>query len=239
MKYQAILFDMDGTLVPMDEDLFLKLYLTELAKEMIPHGVMPEQMQPAVWKGVGAMVKNDGSRTNEEAFWATFRALVPQEEQAAKALYETTMRFYTNGFNKAKASTTANPLAVQAVQLARQKAPLVILATNPLLPMSAQCTRMGWVGLKKEDFDKVTAYEASRYCKPNPAYYTAICEELQLDPAACLMIGNDETEDMQAASAVGMAGYLITDCLKPSRNDYRWNGPRGSFAQMVEWLAQQ
>lgn len=238
MKYQAILFDMDGTLLPMDEELFLKVYLGELGKEMLPYGVQPQQITPAMWKGVGAMVKNDGSRTNEEAFWQVFKALTPGADHAG--LRPVTERFYTEGFHKARVSTTENPLAVRAVQLAHQKAPVVVLATNPLFPMAAQQTRMGWVGLQPADFDKVTAYESQRFCKPNPAYYAAICEELDLDPAACLMIGNDETEDMQAASALGMSGYLITDCLKPSRSeDYHWNGPRGSFAEMVAWLEQQ
>lgn len=236
MKLQAILFDMDGTLVPMDEERFLHYYLGELAKEMVPYGVQPKDMTRAMWAGVGAMVKNDGSRTNEEVFWQVFEGLTPGADHAA--LRPITERFYHDQFHKARAATQENPLAARAVALARRKAPLVVLATNPLFPMAAQEARMSWIGLQPSDFDHITAYEASRFCKPNPAYYTAICEELGLEPAACLMIGNDETEDMQAASAVGMQGYLITDCLKPSRDEFRWNGPRGSFAEMVAWLEQ-
>lgn len=234
MKYQAILFDMDGTLLPMDEEAFLTLYVGELAREMAPYGVDPHAMPKAMWKGVGAVVANDGSRTNEEAFWAVFGALNPAADLAA--LRPVTERFYRGAFHKARAATQFNPLAARAVALARQKAPTVVLATNPLFPMAAQEARMSWTGLEPACFDKVTAYEASRFCKPNPAYYTAICAELGLDPAACLMIGNDESEDMEAASAAGLSGFLVTDCLKPSRSDYRWTGPRGSFAELVEWL---
>ena len=32
-KYEAILFDLDGTLLPMDNDLFIKTYLGLLAKK--------------------------------------------------------------------------------------------------------------------------------------------------------------------------------------------------------------
>ena len=237
MRYQAILFDMDGTLLPMDEEKFLEYYITELAAVMAPYGVDPRTMAKTMWQGVGAMVKNDGSRTNEEAFWEVFARLNPAADLAA--LQPVTARFYTEQFHKAKAATAPTPLAARAVELARQKAPVVVLATNPLFPMAAQHSRLGWAGLAPAAFDQITAYEQSRFCKPNPAYYAAICRQLGLDPAACLMIGNDETEDMQAASALGMSGYLITDCLKPSRSDYRWAGPRGSFAQMVEWLQQQ
>ena len=238
MKYQAILFDMDGTLLPMDEDIFIKTYLGELAKEMAPYGVDPRNMAKSMWAGVGAMVKNDGNHTNAEVFWQVFAQLNPNAD--LETLQQVTERFYHNQFHKARAATQPNPLAVKAVAVARTKAPVVVLATNPLFPTAAQEARMSWMGLSPDAFDKVTAYESQRFCKPNPAYYTAICEELNLDPSACLMIGNDETEDMQAATSLGMSGYLITDCLKPSRSeDYRWTGPCGSFAEMMEWLEQQ
>ena len=237
-KLEAIFFDMDGTLLPMDEDLFLKAYMGELAKVMAPYGVDPKVMVKAMWAGVGAMVKNDGSNTNEEVFWQMFDALTPGADHAA--LRPLTAQFYHNEFHKARVATKPNPMAAEAVALARQKAPVVVLATNPLFPMAAQEARLSWMGLTPAAFDKVTAFEQQRFCKPNPAYYTAICAELGLDPANCLMIGNDEGEDMQASQAAGLQqGYLITDCLKPARDGYMWQGPRGSFAQMVEWLKQQ
>lgn len=41
MAYQAILFDMDGTLVPMDTDAFVKCYFKFLAAELCPIGIQP------------------------------------------------------------------------------------------------------------------------------------------------------------------------------------------------------
>ena len=38
MNYKAILFDMDGTLVPMDNDVFTKGYFKELAKKLSDMG---------------------------------------------------------------------------------------------------------------------------------------------------------------------------------------------------------
>ena len=34
MSINAILFDLDGTLLPMDQDLFMKYYFGELAKKL-------------------------------------------------------------------------------------------------------------------------------------------------------------------------------------------------------------
>ena len=65
MAVKAIFFDLDGTLLPMDQELFVKTYLKYLAVKMAPHGYESEKFMKAMWNGVGAMIKNDGSVTNE------------------------------------------------------------------------------------------------------------------------------------------------------------------------------
>ena len=39
MAYRAILFDMDGTLVPLDMDAFMKVYFKELSTVVAPLGI--------------------------------------------------------------------------------------------------------------------------------------------------------------------------------------------------------
>lgn len=232
MKPTAILFDLDGTLLPMDQDAFTKAYFKELAKVLAPLGMSPEVLIPAVWDGTKAMVMNDGQRRNMEVFWERFRQTTGQEPERFRPACD---RFYSEEFNLARHAAGENSLAKEAVGLARAKADKVILATNPLFPMNGQITRMGWVELTPEDFDLVTSYESDSFCKPNPQYYRSICERMGLDPAACLMIGNDEREDMLAAASLGMSAYLVTDCRIPCA-EHPWQGPQGSFADMVEML---
>ena len=43
MKITTVLFDLDGTLLPMDQDEFVKAYFGALAKKMAPHGYDPKQ----------------------------------------------------------------------------------------------------------------------------------------------------------------------------------------------------
>lgn len=229
---QAIFFDMDGTLLPMDVEQFMKLYFKGLCGALCPLGVSPDDLVKTVWAGTEAMVRNDGSMTNEARFWQVFEEKIGLDAQIFIPASE---QFYTTGFQAARLATGENPLAVEAVRLAREKTGKVALATNPLFPLVGQATRMGWVGLKPNDFDLVTSYENSRFCKPNPLYYTQLCQELSVDPAECLMIGNDEREDMYAASQAGMQGYLVTDGLIPCR-DHPWNGPRGTFAELINML---
>lgn len=232
MKYRAILFDLDGTLLPMDMEVFTKGYFKLLAAKLAKYKLEPQKLMEAVWSGTAAMVKNDGKASNEARFWEAFEKItnLPREEVNAECL-----EFYDNEFNQAKIFTGENPRAKWAVKIARQKAPMVVLATNPLFPLAGQNTRLGWLGLSKEDFDLVTSYEQDCYCKPNPKYFETICARIGVKPEECLMIGNDEGEDIAAASSIGMDCYLVTDCLV-KKEGFLWQGQRGTFEEMIQML---
>lgn len=233
MHYKVILFDMDGTLLPMDTESFTKGYFRLLYAKIAKYGIDPQLFAKAMWNGVAAMVKNDGGCTNEEAFWACFE----QETGVSPTggLMDDCNAFYGNEFMAAKAFTGENPLAAEAVRIAREKADKVALATNPLFPMVGQITRMSWVGLSPANFDLVTSYELDRSCKPNPQYFLSVCERLGVAPGECLMIGNDENEDMYAGTLAGLDCYLVTDCRIPSPK-HPWAGAQGTFAELVDML---
>lgn len=232
MKYKAILFDLDGTLLPMDTEKFTHGYFSFLAKKLIPYGIEKEKLVPAIWEGTGAMVKNDGSQKNDRVFWKRFEQITGISEDIVG---DECLAFYSNDFHQAKAFTLENPLARDAVKVAHEKAPHVALATNPLFPMAGQKTRLSWIGLADSDFDLVTSYESDSYCKPNPQYFVSVCERLGVAPGECLMIGNDEGEDMYAASLTGMDCYLVIDTMITNEK-HPWNGPKGSFIEMIEML---
>ena len=228
--YKAILFDLDGTLLPMDNDFFIIKYLELLSDEMKDHGYEKKNLINAVWNGVGAAIKNPGEFSNEKVFWNVFSKLLEKDPYSDIEHFN---RFYTEGFNEARRFTSPTKLSVKAVALAREKADRVILATNPVFPAVAVKTRLSWAGLSFEDFDLVTTYENSYACKPNPKYYKNILAQFGLDPCDCLMIGNNSEEDEGAASMAGLETYLVTDCLigtvTPSL-------PNGSLEDLIEFL---
>jgi HAD superfamily hydrolase (TIGR01549 family) len=230
--FDAIFFDLDGTLLPMDYACFTKGYLSLLAKAVSPLGYRAETMIPAMWKGVEAMMRNDGIETNYRRFWTSFFAVLGEEHYEHVASFDA---FYEQEFHRAIAFTSPAPdSARQAVALARQKAGRVVLATNPLFPRVAVSARLDWAGLSENDFDYVTDYESSSYCKPNPAYFTEIARTLGVDPKRCLMIGNHTEEDIQAAQAAGLSTFLLTDCL--ISEGATPDTPKGSFEDLLRFL---
>lgn len=232
MKYQAILFDLDGTLLPMDYDEFTKGYFKLLAKAASVHGYTYENLIPAMWKGVSAMVKNDRSKLNRDAFWEVFAEIFGPEVYSHIPTFDA---FYGVDFHKTKELTAPNPLAIEAVRLAHEKADKVVLATNPLFPEVAIKARLSFIGLELCDFDLVTTYDNFGSCKPNPLYFKEITEKIGVDPKECLMIGNNTEEDIEASRAVGLSTYLVTDCLI-AKDGQIPDTPQGSFADLVEFL---
>ena len=110
-----------------------------------------------------------------------------------------------------------------------------ILATNPLFPAAATLSRIRWAGMEPEDFEWVTTYENSSYCKPNPQYYQEILERTGLKPEECLMVGNDAVEDT-AALAIGIPVFLLTDCLINKGQADISLYPNGEFRDLEAFL---
>ena len=228
----TVLFDLDGTLLPMDQEVFVKDYLGRMAQYLAPYGYDPSLLVKALWAGTGAMVKNDGSAKNEDVFWKVFDGLLEKDARKDEALFDA---FYRGEFQKSKESCGFNPDAADAVRQIKAMGYRVALATNPLFPAVATLSRIQWAGLNPEDFELVTTYENSRFCKPNPDYYREILGKLKLDSAECLMVGNDVGEDM-IARTLGMKVFLLTDCLINKDNADISQFSNGSFPELLHYI---
>ena len=228
----TVLFDLDGTLLPMDLDKFLECYFGLLTKKLSIHGYNPHKLMDGMWEGVNAMIGNDGSRTNEDAFWAAFNREVGQDARSDMPLFQD---FYEHDFNGAKAVCGFDRKAVEAVAAIKARGLRVILATNPLYPAIATENRIRWAGFQPEDFELYTTYEDTYHCKPNPAYYQDILDKLGLKAEECLMVGNDAIEDT-AAEKVGIKIFLLPKYLVNRKNLDISAYPQGDFEDLLEYI---
>lgn len=234
MSIKAVLFDLDGTLLSMDQDHFIKTYLGLLTKFISPHGYDPEAFAKAIWKGTGAMVRNDGTKRNEEVFWNVFRGMFPDRDIAAEEVYFN--EFYEKEFDKVGPIVSeVDPLAARAVHHMKEKGLRVILATNPLFPEIATKKRIGWAGLMVEDFEFFTSYETSCYSKPSEGYYKEVLERAGLVPEECLMVGNDVADDM-VAKDLGLSVFLLTNHLINAENKDISAYPNGGFEELIKFV---
>lgn len=233
MSIKAVLFDLDGTLLSMDQDHFINTYLSYLAKHLAAYGYDPERFARSLWKGTGAMVKNDGVRLNEEVFWEVVSQDFPERDLSQDMAYYD--EFYMTKFDSVgKVVSEVDPLAIEAVKAMRDMGLRVILATNPLFPSIATEKRIGWAGFKVEDFEFFTSYDNSRYSKPSPGYYREVLARAGLCAEDCLMVGNDVSDDM-VASDLGMKVFLLTNHLINKENKDISVYPNGGFEDLIEY----
>ena len=216
MSIRHILFDLDGTLLPMVQDEFVRFYMPLLAKSYIYNGVEvdPREFVSMIWSGYEAMVKNDGTQTNREAFWNYMGDKLPISREKSEEL---ALEFYDGDFNQAICTTRPTPVADQIVKAAKEKGLETYLATNPVFPRCATMNRIRWAGLDAGDFKVITTYEDCNFRKPNPEYFRLILEKFNLEPSECLMVGNDVEEDLTIRT-LGVKTYLATDTMENRHN---------------------
>lgn len=231
---KMVLFDLDGTLLPMDQEQFAGSYFQNLAAKLAPLGYDPKELQDGIRVAAEAMVSNDGSATNEEVFWRKFSEFFGERVNKDKNVFE---EFYRNEFQMLASVCRFNPKAAETVKNLKGLGVSVGLAANPVFPKSATESRIRWVRLEPSDFVFRTSYEESAYCKPNPDYYREILQKYHLNAQECLMVGNDVSEDM-AAESVGMKVFLLTDCLVNKEQKSISQYPHGNFNKLMLYLAE-
>lgn len=231
---KAVLFDLDGTLLPMDQDEFVKYYFGLLTKKItLAKGYDPQQFMNSIWQGVANMVKNDGSMTNEERWWQAYTGIFGPQAREDEPLF---LDFYTNEFNTVANSCGCREEADKIIKLVKAKGMKAVLATNPIFPRVATENRIKWAGLDQTDFELFTTYEDYHYSKPNLEYYKEVLAKAGLAPEECVMVGNDVAEDMIAAQ-LGMKVFLLNDCVINKKNEDISLIPQGGFEQLAEFIA--
>lgn len=229
---RAVLFDLDGTLLPMDQDLFLKYYFMGIsysARVYCDPGVFMKHLS----MGVAAMIGNTGTVTNEDAFWSSFTPCGADSRKILEPVFE---KYYADSFADTRAACGFDPASAYTVRTLREMGVTTVLATNPLFPRIATEQRIGWAGLDSSDFTLVTTYENISYCKPNPDYYREIVTRLGLLPEECLMVGNDVSDDMVARN-VGLSVFLLTPCLINKDNLDVSSYPSGDLHALTDYIA--
>lgn len=229
---KAILFDLDGTLLPMDADEFTAAYFNLLGDVLAPHGYDRKLFGKAMWKGLDAMLNNDGEAINADMFWRAFSSVFGDKVYADMPIFDW---FYKNEFHSLKAQCGANPRANEIIKRLKRDGYKVVLATNPVFPFEAYRARTSWTGVDIADFDLVTTYENSHYCKPTAGYYAEIARTIGVNASECLMVGNDVGDDMPAAD-IGMNVFLMPEHIINKQERSIENYPRGGFDELLDHI---
>ncbi|MBQ9730508.1 MAG: HAD family hydrolase [Bacilli bacterium] len=212
---KAIFFDLDGTLLPLDEKKFIDIYVELIIKKMVPLGFDKENILDFSKRNIMAMYQNDGSKTNYEVYKETFIESFGHFDKLDEQMI---LDFYNNDFKNTIVSSKYNPLAKDIVQYCKNKGLKVILSTNPFFPLIGTVNRMAFTGLEEDDFDYITTYENSSLCKPNPKYFIDLLNKLDLEKDEVIVFGNNTSEDGECANEAGLICYMVGDYIIDRKN---------------------
>lgn len=228
----TVLFDLDGTLLKMDNDLFIRRYFVLIA-EALEEYFTYEEVVKLFWDSTYKMIKsNDKSMTNEEIFFADFFSKVDADREEIENLLN---EFYANNFKRIKDITAVSEEMVLAVDILKDKGYRLVMATNPLFPKVATHQRVEWANLNKDDFELITTFETSHFTKPNILYYQEIIDDLNLEANKCLMVGNNVEEDM-VVTELNMKTFLINDHLIGDINDNNDIDHIGNYTDFLNYV---
>ena len=228
---KTILFDLDGTLLPMDIEQFTRDYCKQLSmffadiidgKSLINH----------VLTATAAVLQNQEERKNEAVFIEHLAQLVPGDI----TLYlERFAAFYDSAFLNLQEKLPPNPFIADTIRLLKEKNYRLVVATNPIFPLKANLHRIRWAGLDAQDFAYISSFENNCYCKPSSAYFREVLTTINETPENCLMVGNDVQEDL-AARKLGIKTYLLEDHLIHRGGEFTTDY-RGSYADFYQFAA--
>ncbi len=209
MHYEAILFDLDGTLIDFDTMKFIKLYLGAAAKYFRDVIDSPEYFTKAILDSTSVMEHAD--TPNQLAFYDFFNDFCPKFDSIkCDEIINRFKDFYASDFAVVEPIIRPMDGAKDLIDYLKNnfsKTKLVV-ATNPVFPLIAITQRMKWGGINPEDFDYITHAENSYFCKGNTKYWSEISEKIGIDPSKSLVVGNDGLRDM-SAKLVGYKTFFI------------------------------
>ncbi len=230
---KLIMTDLDCTLLPMDQDLYIQRYVSEIAKLFNENGYDGKAIAKATMKASTWMLKNDGSRTNKDAFEEAFKAIIKEDADKIIEIFE---QVYSDRYEVIKSVTQENPYAKEIVSLMREKAKFVVVATQPMFPIEAVRRRLSWIGLTEQMFDYITVYDNSSFSKPSVGYYKEIMDRFGVSNKETLMIGNDVNEDILPCKALMVDTFLVTEGLINIYNHDITGITKGTYKDLIDYL---
>lgn len=231
----TLLFDLDGTLVDqLARGLHLRLMLRAF-RHFTP-AIPWWRFRRAFWRAIKAVKHNQGPRLNADVFLDVLceSALASRAEVAH--LVE---RFVSEHVASCWDCFRPIPGARETLELANALGYRLVVATNPVLPLSAVRMRMRCGNVDDLPFERITSSQSCTSCKPYTSYYAELLADLGLEGRECLMIGNDPKKDLPAKEVGCWTWVLDLPRVRRSHprvaQDPRLDG-YGSYHDLQEWI---
>ncbi|MBQ9691275.1 MAG: HAD family hydrolase [Eggerthellaceae bacterium] len=230
--FKAILFDLDGTLLPLSLEAFLERYLNSMHDFFTEQGLDGKRETYNLMQATNAM-RDSEDILNDEKFWSAYSELTQRSRKDYEPILD---NYYRTHFNAIGTELVPSETMIQIVHALKRKGYPLAVATMPFFPEIAVHERLHWAGMDIDDFEFVTHYETERALKPSTTFFADVCARMNVDPHEVLMIGNNTLEDGNAQS-IGCTVYIVEDfIIEPENALPKETFLHGSAKDLLEWV---
>jgi FMN phosphatase YigB (HAD superfamily) len=206
---EAILFDLDGTLLEIEMQKYIPAYAGYLAASLQSE-VEPGKTINGIFSAINALINRPSGHVTNESYF--FQHIADQLNLDINLIRSSFINRFSQDLTFLDPLMQPMPLTRELICQCTIRDITIVIATNPVFPRVVIESRLARAGLTDVGFNLVTSYENCCCCKPNPDYFSSILTLLDLPASACLMVGNDSGHDL-AARKVGIPTFLIDTWL--------------------------
>jgi len=215
---QAILFDLEGTLINVDTAAFMRNYLGILAPRFA-HLLSPDKFSKQLLKSM-EVTRCDPKpgQTNMQTFYDDFSKATGQSVLTLHPIFE---EFYESDYPALKCLVQAIPQGVKVVEYAIQQGFLTAVASNAILPLNAMKEHISWAGLTSEHFKIIPSLDIFHFFKPQLGFFKEVAEKLGVKPDNCLLVSG-HPQDL-VCRELGMKTFFVGSIGEEEQTDYAGN----------------
>lgn len=197
---RAVLFDLDDTLLSLNLTAFICRYVAGMAG-LLARAARTTPVALGLPFVRSYLAVQDAGRTdsltNERVFNDAFLAGsgIPLADPVIADLVDYYEREIVPGLSGGVVRARPVEGGRSAIEAVHDLGLTCALATNPTFSLACDRARMGWAGVREEDFALVSTWSNSTRCKPEARYYQEFAQALGVRLEECLMVGNDASRD--------------------------------------------
>jgi FMN phosphatase YigB (HAD superfamily) len=228
-----ICIDLDHTLLIRQEEKYQRAVIEGLCNNFRYED--SEDCLKRLYQAIHSLTKkNSPDQTLYDSFLENFLHNIEVETSDARAAFDA---FYRDSYPKLSHLTRPNPGASEFIGHALRDGYKLVIATNPIYPLSAIHERLKWAGLSDyiDRFSLITSIENLHFAKPTPEYYCEILAKLGWpEEETVVMVGDSLELDIRPAIKAGMYAFWLNQGDIPE--ELRDVCSSGSFEDLSDWL---